>query len=67
MGLVIPHEKETRDDKDPVHIVRDYSAVGGGVVPPENGIEDTPAAATVKFGVTALFKERQWLSVICVV
>lgn len=54
LDLPEPHDEEARDDKDPVHVVRDDAAVGRRVVPAKDGIEEAPAAATVQLGTTAL-------------
>lgn len=45
--FLVAHEKEADDHGDPVHIVRDDRTVRGGVLPSENGVEDTPSTATI--------------------
>lgn len=44
LGFLESHEDETSYYKDPVDVVGNDRAVGGGVLPTENGVEDTPAA-----------------------
>lgn len=39
--------QEASDDGDPVEIVRDDGAIGGAVLPPEERVEDAPAARAV--------------------
>jgi hypothetical protein len=52
--LAVAHSQETENHEDPVYVIRNDGPVRGGVLPPEDGIEDTPAAATVEFWVTEL-------------
>lgn len=42
--LVEAHDDETNHDGDPVKVVGEDRAVGGGVGPAEDGVEDTPTA-----------------------
>lgn len=51
------HRQKCGNDKDPVDVVGDDGAVGGCVVPAEDGVEDTPAAAAVELGTATLFEE----------
>lgn len=44
VSLVEAHNDETNHDGDPVEVVREDRAVGGGVGPAEDGVEDTPTA-----------------------
>lgn len=48
------HHDEGGHDSDPVDVVRDHRAVRGRVVPPQDGIEDAPAAAAIELGGAAL-------------
>ena len=52
--LFVAHDQETDDDKDPIHVVGDNRPVGGGVLPPQDGIKDSPTAAAVEFWVAEL-------------
>ena len=52
--FVVPHSQEGCYDADPVKVVGDDGAIGCGVLPAENGIEDTPASSAVDLWVTAL-------------
>lgn len=56
-GLAITHEEESQHYKDPVQVVRDDGAVSGRVLPAEDGVEDTPAAASVELWVAELRRE----------
>lgn len=44
LGLLEAHGGEAGHDKEPIEVVRDDGAVGGRVLPAENGVEDAPAA-----------------------
>lgn len=57
LDLLVAHEQETRDDDEPVKVVRDDRAVGGCVVPSQDGVEDAPTTATVVLGRAALCGE----------
>lgn len=48
------HRQEGGDDSNPVQIVGDDGAVGGRVVPAEDGVEDAPAAAAVELRTATL-------------
>lgn len=52
--LVADHGEEARGDSDPVQVVGDDGADRGGVLPAEDGVEDSPEAAAVEIGVAAL-------------
>jgi hypothetical protein len=39
--------QEASDDGDPVEIVRDDGAIGGAILPPEERVEDAPAAGAI--------------------
>jgi hypothetical protein len=52
--LIVDHRCVEGDDSDPVEVIREDGSIGGGVFPAEKGVEDTPAAASIEFGVTAL-------------
>ena len=54
-GLAEPDEDERGHDEEPVDVVRDDGAVGGGVCPAENGLKDAPAAVIGDVGIAALF------------
>lgn len=44
LGLLESHDDEAGHDEDPVDVVGEDRAVGSGVLPAENGVEDTPAS-----------------------
>jgi hypothetical protein len=46
--------KEAERDGDPVQVVGEDGADGGGVLPAKDGVEDAPEAAAVEVGVAAL-------------
>jgi len=46
--LVVPHSKKAKANSNPIQIVGDDSAVGGGVVPAKERVENTPA--TIQLG-----------------
>lgn len=52
--FAVAHDQEAENDEDPVHVVRDDGAVGRGVLPPQDGVEDAPAAAAVELWVAEL-------------
>ena len=54
MLLLERQEQEAHGYGNPVDVVGDDRAVGGRVVPAEDGVEDTPAAAAVELGAAAL-------------
>lgn len=54
MPFVVPHSQEDCYDADPVKVVGDDGAIGCGVLPAENGIEDPPASSAVRLWATAL-------------
>lgn len=56
----VAHEEETDDDNDPVDVVRNDGSVRGRVLPAEDGVEDTPAAASVEFWVAVLVFISGW-------
>ena len=45
--FVVPHRCESNYHGNPVHVIRDHGAIGRGVLPTKEGIEDTPAAVEV--------------------
>lgn len=53
--LMVSHDEEGNDNGDPIHVVGDDRAVGRGVLPAEDRVEDTPASAAVNFGICVLF------------
>jgi hypothetical protein len=53
--LVVAQCKEAANDSDPVYVIGDNRAVSSGVLPSENGVEDTPSTTTVQLRVTKLF------------
>lgn len=53
-GLLESQQDEADDDREPEEVVADDTAVGGTVLPTKQRIENTPAAATVQLGVTAV-------------
>ena len=52
--LEVAHEDEGDDDEDPVEVVGEDGADGGGVGPAQEGVEDAPAAAAVELRVAAV-------------
>jgi len=52
--LFIAHSHDGKPDDDPVEVINDYGAISCGVAPAEDGVKDTPTAATVYFWRTAL-------------
>ena len=54
LDLLVPHHNEAGNDEDPVDIVCDDGTICAGVVPAQNGVEDTPASSAVELGATAL-------------
>ena len=53
-SLIVSHHSKANDDCDPVAVVRDDRAVGGRVLPAENGVEDSPSATAIEFWVAEL-------------
>lgn len=62
--LVEPDEDEGGHDEEPVEVVRDDGAVGGGICPAEDGLEDAPAAVVGDVGVAALFAKPSVLALL---
>lgn len=52
--LLKPQDPDSCNDRDPIEVIRYNRAVGSGVIPAEDGVENAPAASTVEFGTTAL-------------
>ena len=52
--LIETHGEESDDDGDPIEIVRKNGAVGRRVLPPEQGVEDSPSSTAVDLGIAAL-------------
>jgi hypothetical protein len=57
MDFIVPHGQETHDDSNPVYVVRYDGSVGGRVLPAEDGIEDTPSAASIEFWIAKLVEK----------
>lgn len=60
LDLSEPHHDEAGDDEDPIDVVGDDGAVRAGVIPAQNGVEDTPASSPIELGAAAL---QFWLEV----
>ena len=54
MLLAVPHAGKDDDDAKPVQVVREDRAIGGRVLPAEDGVEDPPAATAVQLRVAAV-------------
>lgn len=54
LDLLEAQKNQPGHDEDPVDVVGDDRAVGGRVVPAQDGVEDAPAAAAVQLGIAAL-------------
>ena len=54
LTFVVPHRQEGYYDADPVQVVRDDGAIGCGVLPSENSVEDTPASSAIDEWATTL-------------
>jgi hypothetical protein len=52
--LVVAHADDAEDNKDPVQVVRDDGPVCCRILPTEEMVEDSPAAAAVSIGITTL-------------
>jgi hypothetical protein len=52
--LLISHSNEDKPDDDPVEVINDYGAIRCGVAPAEDGVKNTPTAATTYLWRTAL-------------
>jgi hypothetical protein len=50
-GLLVAHDEEANDDRDPVDVVRDNGTVCCRVLPSEDCVEDTPSSTTIEFRV----------------
>lgn len=57
LDLLVPHDDEPSNDCDPVEAVGNHGAVGSGVIPAQDGLEDSPAATTVQVRRAALRRE----------
>ena len=53
--LVVAHYKEGNNDGNPIEVIREDRAIGCGVLPPEQRVEDSPSSATVDLCIAALF------------
>ena len=60
--FVIPHRYESDHNHHPVDVVRDDRADGCGILPAEEGVEDTPSSATINCRTAALVQNQQQLS-----
>lgn len=54
LDFLVAHGEETEHDADPVQVVGDNRAVGGAVLPTEDGVENTPASTAVELRVCEL-------------
>ena len=54
LDLAISHGDKPEHDSDPVDVVRDDRAVRGRVGPSQDGVEETPASASVELRAAAL-------------
>lgn len=54
MNFTVSHRQKAQDDDDPVHIIRDDGTISSRILPAEDGVEDSPASASVEFWVTKL-------------
>jgi len=54
LDLAVAHGEKSDDDGPPVDVVRDDGAVGGRVLPAQEAVEDSPAAAAVDIWAAAL-------------
>lgn len=52
--LAIPHCDECNSDGKPVEVIRYDRAVGCGICPSKNSIEDPPATSAMDFGTATL-------------
>lgn len=58
--LIFPDEgKHAESNSYPIDVVRDNRSNGGRVLPAQDGIEDTPEAATVKIRIATLNGNHQ--------
>lgn len=46
--LVEPQDGKAEHDKNPVDVVSNHGAVCGGIRPPQNRVEDSPASAAIQ-------------------
>lgn len=54
VALLVSHGHEGQDDHKPVNVIGDDGTDRGGVLPAKDGVEDTPASASVYLWVAAV-------------
>lgn len=54
LDLLEAQQEQPRHNADPVDVVRDDGTICGRIIPAKDGIQNSPAAATVELGVAAL-------------